>query len=116
MKVTAATIALVALAAALPAVAGTSGVRGVVSRGPTMPVCMVGTPCSKPAPGVKLTFVRGAVSRSTTSGADGSYRIALAPGTYRVLVAAKFGYAPRTVIVPSARVVVKNITIDTGIR
>ena len=32
--------------------------HGVVMRGPTMPVCQVGLPCSAPAPGAVLVFSR----------------------------------------------------------
>jgi hypothetical protein len=94
-----------------------TGLRGLVTRGPTRPVCEIGTPCSEPAPGVRLTFVRGAVIRSTTTDETGHYRIALAPGTYAVRIAsAKFGYSPTRVLVPVDRVKVRNFDIDTGIR
>ena len=99
------------------ATATSGGLRGLVTRGPITPVCREGVPCSAPAKNVRLTFARGPVSRSVTTGVDGRYRIALAAGAYTVKIAgARFGYAPRSVVVPAGRVVVRNIAIDTGIR
>ena len=97
--------------------AGSSGLRGVVTRGPTQPVCMVGRPCTKPAANVTLTFTRGGVPHRVVSTKTGIYRIALRPGTYRLTIAgARFGYMPHTVVVPAGRLVVRNVSIDTGIR
>jgi hypothetical protein len=108
----AASVAIVLMIAA-----GTSGLRGVVTRGPTQPVCMVDRPCSKPAASVMLTFTRGGVAHRVVSSQTGSYRIALHAGTYRLTIAgAKFGYMPHTVVVPAGRFAVRNISIDTGIR
>ena len=97
--------------------AGTSGVRGIVTRGPTQPVCMVGAPCSKPAANVTLTFTRGGVAHRVVSAKTGAYRIVLRPGTYRLTIAgARFGYTPHTVVVPVGRFAVRDVSIDTGIR
>ena len=35
-----------------------SGLHGVVTRGPTRPVCEIGVPCSQPAVGAVLVFSR----------------------------------------------------------
>ena len=105
------------VAIALVLATGTSGLRGVVTKGPTQPVCMVGRPCSKPAANVTLTFTRGGVAHRVVSSMTGAYRIALRPGTYRLTVAgARFGYTPHTVVVPAGRFAVRNVSIDTGIR
>jgi hypothetical protein len=95
--------------------------HGVVTRGPTTPVCEVGTPCSKPAPGVVLVFARaGVVVARIRTGAGGRYRLSLRPGTYAVRVAPQprigSGMRPSTVVVrrvPTQRV---DFAIDTGIR
>ncbi len=79
--------ALVALALMAGAAGGAvrSGLKGVVLIDPAFPVCRVGVPCTKPARYVSLTFSRQSrVVASTRTGADGSYRITLKPGTYVV--------------------------------
>jgi hypothetical protein len=97
--------------------AATSGLRGVVMRGPTQPVCVAGRTCSAPAANVKITFRRGSVVRTVTTDGQGRYRISLAPGTQSVSIAGtRFGFQPRTVVVPAGRVGVRNFSIDTGIR
>ena len=108
-----------ALALAIPASASsTSGLRGVVTRGPTQPVCQAGVPCDAPAPRVVLAFARaGHRTRTVRTDAHGRFRIALAPGRYALRIAsARFGYTPRAVVVPRARFAVIRISIDTGIR
>src|SRR5690349_873519 len=98
-------VLLAALAFASPS---QSGLYGVVRRGPTKPVCEVGTPCTAPAVGVKLVFVRGAVVAGTvTTGAGGRYRVALRPGAYVVRTAVRLpigrGLDPQRVVVPRGR-------------
>ena len=99
------------------AVASTSGLRGVVTKGPTKPICVAELPCSAPAKNVTVTFMRDSSSRSVTTDAHGRYRIALAPGTWKIVIAdARFGYRPHSAVVPTGRLAVRNIAIDTGIR
>jgi len=93
--------------------------QGVVMRGPTQPVCMVGKPCSAPAVGVTLVFSRAghtAVRVKTVQG--GRYSVRLAPGTYTVTTAPRMtigtGIRPSNVRVRTAAIV--NFYIDTGIR
>lgn len=97
-----------------------SGLHGVVTRGPTTPVCFVGVPCTEPAAGVWLTFTRpGAPARRARTGPDGRYRIRLAPGAYSVRTsAAPFGRIPKParVRVPRGRFARVDLSIDTGIR
>jgi len=62
-----------------------SGLYGHVTRGPTSPTCVAEQPCSEPAAGAALRFLRnGQLVAQTRVKADGSYRIALLPGTYTV--------------------------------
>lgn len=113
----AAAVALFVVCFAPSSIATTSGLRGLVTRSPAMPVCQAGIPCSAPAKHLTLTFTRGALARSVTTGDDGRYRIALPAGMYTVKIAtARFGYSPRTAAVPAGRVAVRNFQIDTGIR
>lgn len=110
--------AILALAPAVSSASGVrSGVHGSVRRGPTQPVCQVGTPCSAPAAGVRLTFSRGAVVRRVRTNKRGRYSIRLAPGRYAVRVSgAFFGYSPRRVTVRRGQMSLLKIDIDTGLR
>jgi len=90
-------------------------------RGPVMPVCMVGKPCDEPAANVKLVFLRnGKTVASVRTARDGRYRVALAPGVYRVRTAAQpaigRGIEPQSVRVPRGRCARVDFSIDTGIR
>ena len=104
---------LVALAVLL------SGFHGVVTKGPTMPVCRVGEPCSAPAQ-VTLLFRRAGHTFRTRSTADGRYRITLAPGYYTVSTVERIGITPNirphAVHVRRAHVDHLDFSIDTGIR
>jgi hypothetical protein len=98
----------------------TTGLQGRVMRGPITPVCRVGTPCTAPAPGVKLLFSRsGKVVASATTDKKGWYRVTLKPGRYSVRTNRK-GFGSRTqpsaAAVPSDRVARRDFMIDTGIR
>jgi len=109
-----------AVASLLAALTLTSGLQGVVTRGPTRPVCRAGEPCTAPAPRVRLVFLRGLRQFSVTTDARGRYRIALAPGSYLVrLVPAPLvggGLRPSAVVVPAGRYATRNFSYDTGIR
>jgi hypothetical protein len=118
--------ALVALAIATTALvpvglAGTlGGVRGTVTRGPIAPVCREGVPCTAPASGVTLVFVRAGVrvAAVTTSG-QGTYRVVLPAGRYvvrRLRAPLVGGMVPSIVTVRIGRLSVVNFSIDTGIR
>jgi hypothetical protein len=97
-----------------------SGVYGVVMRGPTTPVCRVGTPCSAPAVGAVLVFSRnGLVVARVRVGAGGRYSVRLDPGTYSVAqpVAPKIGgLQPRRVVIRRGVFARVDFRIDTGIR
>ncbi len=98
-----------------------SGLYGMVSRGPTAPVCHVGKPCSAPASGSHLVFHRhGVVIARVRVARNGRYSVALRPGIYRVTVkpAQKIGsgISPRRVRVKIGPARELDFQIDTGIR
>jgi hypothetical protein len=118
-------VALLLAALALAGDAGASGASGLygrVVRSPTQPVCHQGSPCSAPAANVTLVFSRRAGGRSIRAKTDarGRYRVALAPGVYRVALARRpaigHGLDPRTATVRAGRFARVNFSIDTGIR
>jgi hypothetical protein len=115
--------ALAAVVAASSAGATTtpSGLRGLVTRGPIMPVCVAGQPCDAPAKNVTLVFSRyGRVVRRATTTDRGRYRVRLAPGLYAVRLAPKpsigRGLEPVRVRVVRAHFRRLDFSIDTGIR
>jgi hypothetical protein len=97
-----------------------SGLHGVVTRGPTMPVCQVGVPCSEPAVGARLSFFRaGSLVATVRVGVGGRYAIRLRPGLYtlRVSPATRIGgIKPQQVLVRRGVDARINFAIDTGIR
>src|SRR5438270_5260434 len=109
------------MAALLALALVTSGFHGVVTRGPTAPVCRIGKPCSEPAVGAVLVFARdGRVAARVRAGAGGRYVVHLAPGVYAVRVdpAQKIGSGlrPRRVNVRPGVLARLDFQIDTGIR
>jgi hypothetical protein len=96
------------------------GLYGHVTRGPTQPVCQVGKPCTGPASGLTLLFVRdGTTVGRTKTSTTGRYAIALAPGVYAVRYLPRgMGIPPRpsSVRVPAGKPKRQDFFIDTGIR
>lgn len=88
---------------------------GTVSIGPITPVCRAGTPCSRLAAHVELTFVRPGRAISTRTTAKGRYRIELPLGTWTIRAGAGMRVAPLHVRVTRAPRRLA-ISIDTGIR
>src|SRR5919204_979996 len=98
-----------------------SGLHGTVVISPAQPVCMVGQSCSKPDANDVLAFWRSGLRiASARTDASGSYHVALAPGRYAVTAPRRHGIGrglePRQVLVPAARNVRVNFTLDIGIR
>jgi hypothetical protein len=98
-----------------------TGLFGHVTRGPLTPVCVVGIPCSGPAPGVTLEFIRrGAVAGRTVTDARGRYRISLAPGVYAVRALYRSQpvrrFEPLQAVVRAQLMRRADFSIDTGIR
>jgi hypothetical protein len=118
-------IALLATAALLTGVASATtrpnGLYGTVRKGPTSPVCRVGSPCDAPAQ-VTLVFSKAGkqAARIRSTKATGSYRIGLASGYYTVTTVEKVGIGrdirPRSVHVRRGHWDKLNFFIDTGIR
>jgi hypothetical protein len=110
---------LVALAVLL------SGLHGIVTKGPTMPVCRQSQPCTAPVQAT-LVFRRTGTGPMagrfyrTRSGADGRYRVALLPGYYTVSTVERIGIRrnmhPHAVHVRAGHNDKLDFTIDTGIR
>jgi hypothetical protein len=97
-----------------------SGFHGTVSRGPTTPVCKIGTPCSAPAVGAVLVFSRsGSVVARVRTGAGGRYSVRLPPGFYAVRLSPVQkigGLKPSQVHVRAGVDAHLDFRIDTGIR
>jgi hypothetical protein len=120
MRVLAVLAAAVAASSA-GAATTSSGLRGLVTRGPIVPVCAVEQPCDGPAKNVTLAFVRnGRVVRRTTTNQLGRYRVALAPGLYAVRLQVNQrigrGLQPTRARVVAGRFRRVDFSIDTGIR
>jgi hypothetical protein len=98
-----------------------SGLYGKVTRGPLTPVCVAEKPCSEPAAGVTLRFLRsGTLVASVVTAKDGSYRVGLRPGAYAARISRQprlgGGLRPSTVRVAAVGWTRQNFSIDTGIR
>ena len=106
-------------ALAVAAVLAHSGLYGQVRVDPAMPVCRVGQPCWKPAPGAVLSFYRdGRRIARTTADAHGFYRVALRAGTYTMRVERPRAIVakPLRAVVPRDRYRLLNVSVDVGIR
>ena len=79
-------------------------------------MCAPETPCTAPAAGVLISFVKGGVVRHVRTNARGHYSIRLTPGTYAVHIAAQFGYIPMSAKVSRRKMSTLNILIRTGIQ
>jgi len=108
--------------AASPTPSG-SGIQGVVQAGPTCPVERINSPCP-PRPLAATIVVRDASGREvarTHSGADGHFKVDVAPGTYTV-VGLNIGSSmlprpiPTTATVTSGSYTAITVEYDSGIR
>ena len=100
--------------------AGTAtGLQGTVLT-PNRPVCIEGRPCSEPATGIVLVFRRdGEAGARTTPRANGTYRVLLRRGLYRVSVAGGGAIArvtPSTVRVVSGRLARVDFELERGLQ
>lgn len=98
-----------------------SGAHGKVLIDPARPVCAIDQPCSAPDANETLAFWRGAKRvASTTTGPDGTFRVTLAPGIYRVTTPHRRGLkgsiTPMEIRIPKARNIRVVFRVDIGIR
>jgi hypothetical protein len=112
---------LAVLAAVVLVTGGSSGVTGKAVIDPARPVCTIDQPCTAPDAHETLVFWR-ATRRvgTTTTKTDGSFRIALPPGLYRVTLPRRTGFmtrlTPLQVRVPRAGFAHVTFRVDVGIR
>ena len=95
--------------------------HGTITRGPTTPVCQVGTPCTAPMADAVLVFTRnGRVIARARSDAHGRYSVQLRVGTYSVSMAVRpkigSGVKPQMIRLSRAVPTRINFFVDTGIR
>jgi hypothetical protein len=94
-----------------------SGLYGEVTRGPITPVCIAEEPCSAPVPGALIVFSRsGRDVAQTRTAPNGTYRMALTPGTYSVRVLRARPVDPGSARVQRGHFSHVDFSIDTGIR
>jgi hypothetical protein len=103
-----------------------SGVTGLVHLGPQCPVESAGDPCDdQPAANVTVTvseqipgdaYAAGDVVARTTTGPDGTYRVAVAPGDYVVTADAGMSCELMDARVTKGAYTQVDIPCDTGIR
>jgi hypothetical protein len=99
--------ALIAVALAAAAGAATrSVVVGTVLQPTNRPTCAAEAPCTKPAVGIKLTFMRaGSADGTVVSKAGGAFSVDLGPGTYLVKASDSVGVRtvhPARIITPDS--------------
>lgn len=108
------------LLAALSALALASGLHGTALIDPAHPVCSADGPCSAPDPNERLAFWRGTTRVATaTTRADGTFRVVLAPGTYRLTLPRRqrhVTFAPQSFRVRRGVNSLVKIHVDVGIR
>lgn len=106
-----------------PAVTGDSGIEGTVTIGPTCPVVTPDANCDDRPFAAELVIVERGTQRlvaRTRSGADGRFRVALAPGEYTILPATRGSGppigAPVDATVRRGAFTTVTVTFDSGIR
>jgi len=116
-------IGLLLAACGTPAAQPGTGIQGSVEVGPTCPVERINSPC--PAHPLSTTVVvrnrSGAEVARVHSGADGRFKVDLAPGTYTLVgVTVGSSFLPRpiptSVTVSPGTYVSVTVEYDSGIR
>ena len=98
-----------------------SGVEGRVTAGPTCPVERPDEPCADRPVETTLRLLRkdGSVAATTKSGPDGTFKMAVVPGSYRLMAdwpSRVSGCSPVEVTVERGRMSRADVSCDTGIR
>ena len=98
-----------------------SGVEGRVSAGPTCPVERADEPCADKPVETTLRLLRkdGSVAAAGKSSPDGAFRLAVAPGSYRLVAdwpSRIGGCGPVEVTVEYGRFTYTKVSCVTGIR
>ena len=116
-------IGLALTACGTPAAQPGTGIQGIVQVGPTCPVERLNSPCP-PHPLAATIVVRNRNGAEVTrfhSGADGRFKVDLAPGTYTLLgLTVGSSFLPRPI--PTSVTVTRgtytsvNVEYDSGIR
>src|ERR671924_1009290 len=118
----AAGVALLVSACGSQPATGSSGIEGTVTVGPTCPVERVASPCpDRPiSRGVSVRDGAGREVAHVTSGADGRFRVALAPGTYSLVGESNGSILPRPIptkaSVREGQYTHVEVRYDSGIR
>ena len=116
-----AAVAVLSTACGSQPATSSSGIEGTVTVGPTCPVERLASPCpERPiSRGVSVQDRSGRQVAHFTTGADGRFRVALAPGTYTV-VGDRNGILPRpiptTATVREGQYTHVDVRYDSGIR
>ncbi|MFA5891567.1 MAG: hypothetical protein WDA27_11560 [Actinomycetota bacterium] len=101
--------------------AGNSGIRGRALLGPSCPVQTEENPCPDTPYREPILVLRGDdVIATIRPGADGSFRVALNPGAYRLRKPGSAplpsGPSPETVVVREGAYTEQDLSFDSGIR
>lgn len=97
----------------------------VISMGPISPVQKLGSPSSRPYPGVKVNILRldkEENARSAVTDQEGKFTISLSPGIYRVELppsASALGHyadTPSSLVITEGNETKLDIYFDTGLR
>jgi hypothetical protein len=103
------------------ALVAASGAHGKVLIDPARPVCAIDQPCTAPDAHEQLVFWRGATrAATTTTASDGTFRVVLVPGVYRVTLPrrrpSRATIAPLEIRIPKGRDIRVVFRVDIGIR
>jgi hypothetical protein len=102
-----------------PSGAVTGGITGRVIAGPSCPVERINAPCPPKAVAmatVSAVPLGGGAGTSVVSGADGSFALALRPGTYTLNAPGRWPKCAPVVVTVTSHLVRHDLLCDTGIR